>query len=211
MKKTLLQMAGIGLIGLGILVIPSTLLVLSILPEHYQSIARVQISAPLEMPDWVQTEAEVIQSKLVLGKVIERLNLDEVWAKKYKDAGKLSKDVAFLILKSTLEVRPTRGTRLLQIRVVNEQAGEAAQIANAIARVYAEIALAKAKQSARPGQRVETPVEIIDLAEPAPRPIAAKGTKITVAVLVSLFLVASGGVLILLAIWRPPIRPPMAG
>jgi hypothetical protein len=59
-----------------------------------------------------------IQSKAVLDKVIERLKLNEVWARKYKETGMLAQDVSFLILKSMLDLRPSRNTSLLEIRVM---------------------------------------------------------------------------------------------
>ena len=89
-------------------------------------------------PYWLQTEFEKIQSKNVLGKVIERLNLNETWAGKYgKD--KLSTEETYQLLKKKLDVRQSKGTSLVEIGVRSDKPSEAAQIANKIAEVYGEI------------------------------------------------------------------------
>jgi capsular polysaccharide biosynthesis protein len=216
MKKTLLLICGIGLILVAILIVPSTCLVLFILPERYQSAARIQIAAPPEIkgavavrgvPYWVQTEVEAVSSKAVLNRVIERLKLNEIWSRKYKETGVLSQDVSFLILFSSLQVRPVPNTCLIEIRVVSEKPSEAAQIANEVARVYAEAALARAKASARPDTPAVAPVQILDPAEPSFRPIGAKGPKIALALLASALLGTPGGIGVFLAVRRPSTVP----
>ncbi len=211
MKKALLMIGGIGLIVLALLAVPSTCLTIFILPERYQSTTRIQIPAPPEIkeplavrgvPYWVRTEAEVVQSKSVLYRVVERLKLNEIWARKYKETGLLSQDVCFVILKSSLEVRPVPDTSLLAIQVTSEHAGEAAQIANEVGKVYLETALAGAKEAAGPGAPAAAPARIIDPAEPALRPIGSKGAKMAVALLACALLGATGGVLVFLAVRR---------
>src|SRR5947199_3447838 len=80
-----------------LLVVITATLVTFILPESFSSTARIKIER--DAPDiegfagrmgmggydpyYIQTELEVIQSELVLGKVIRDLNLSEVWGKKY--------------------------------------------------------------------------------------------------------------------------------
>src|SRR5205814_4097793 len=80
-----------------LLVVITATLVTFILPESYSSTARIKIErdAPdiegfagrLGMggydPYFIQTEFEVIQSEVVLGKVIKDLNLNEEWGKKF--------------------------------------------------------------------------------------------------------------------------------
>src|SRR5262249_28212331 len=74
-------------------------LVTFILPESYSSIARIKIErdqsdiAELQGrngggsgvydPYFIQTEFEVIQSELILGKVIAKLDLNKVWGAKF--------------------------------------------------------------------------------------------------------------------------------
>ncbi len=212
MKKALLMIGGMGLILLALLLVPSTCLILFILPERYQSVARLRISAPREIkgpvavhgvPYWVQTEAELVPSQAVLYQVIERLKLNEAWAQKYKETGLLPREVCFLILRSDLQVRPVPNTCLLEIRVTSEKRSEAAQIANEIAKVYADTALARAKETATTDTPLPPPVQIIDPAEPALRPTGSKGPQIAAALLVSALLGAGGGALIFLAVRRP--------
>jgi polysaccharide biosynthesis transport protein len=141
-----------------LLVAITTTLVTFILPESYQSTVRIQVEKdtpdvraltegsgylPTFDPYWIQTEFEKIQSKTVLYQVIKNLKLNEVWARKYRDAGTLPIDVTFMILKSALDVRQSRNTSLIEIRVTSEKAVEAAQIANEIAKVYAKTRLDK--------------------------------------------------------------------
>ena len=136
-----------------LLVSLTTTLVTFILPEAFSSTVRIQVEkdspdvsgimgdrlyAPGYDPYWIQTEFEKIQSKVVLYKVIDRLNLNQVWARRYKDSGNLQPEVTFLILKSMLDVRQSRNTSLIEIRVVSETPAEAAKIANEIAKVYGE-------------------------------------------------------------------------
>src|SRR5208337_2645627 len=80
-----------------LLVVVITTLVTSILPESFSSTARIKIerdapdiSGMMERggitpydPYFLQTEFEVIQSEIILGKVIEDLNLNTEWGKKY--------------------------------------------------------------------------------------------------------------------------------
>ena len=123
--------------------------------DKYESTARIQVEK--DIPDvqallgerplsgmaggydpyWLQTETEKIQSKAVLGKVIERLNLNEAWAGKFGEQ-KLSPEVTYQLLKEKLDVHQSRGTSTIDIGVRGDKPGEAAQIANKIAEVYRE-------------------------------------------------------------------------
>src|ERR1700680_420909 len=80
-----------------LLVVITATLVTFILPESFSSTARIKIERdspditgitvgiPMNNydPYFIQTEFEVIQSEVVLGKVITDLNLNEEWGKKY--------------------------------------------------------------------------------------------------------------------------------
>jgi len=139
-----------------LLVTLTTTLVTFILPEAYASTVRIQVEkeapdvsvfsertyAPGYDPYWIQTEFEKIQSKKVLYEVIRRLDLNKAWARKYKsdkEGGALQTEVTFMILKSMLDVRQSRNTSLIEIRVISENAAEAARIANEIATVYRDM------------------------------------------------------------------------
>ena len=124
-----------------------------ILPESYKATARIKIEretwpvdhgapsqgssySPAYDPYFIQTEFEVLQSELILAPVIDRLKLDERWAKRYTGGTKLTPAQARLILRTHLEFRPVRNTSLIEITAWSERPGEAADIANAIAEEF---------------------------------------------------------------------------
>ena len=78
----------------------------------------------------------MIQSEAVLGKVIEALDLNKEWGKKYPPGERLKTSETIALLKGRIELRPVRSTSLVEIRVFSEKAEEAARIANAIAEAY---------------------------------------------------------------------------
>jgi capsular exopolysaccharide synthesis family protein len=134
-----------------LLVVVTATLVTFILPESFSSTARIKIEhdqsdiAPLAErgglvgydPYFIQTEFEVIQSERILGKVIQDLDLNREWGKKYNSGGEpLKTSDTVRMLKPQIELRTMRGTSLIEIRVYNENADQAAKIANAVADAY---------------------------------------------------------------------------
>jgi uncharacterized protein involved in exopolysaccharide biosynthesis len=115
-----------------------------ILPESYASTARIRVehdapSASAQFhsdPYFVQTEFEIIQSKLVLNPVIDRLKLNVAWGKKYFAGQTLKTSETMELLKMRLQLAPVRNTSLISITVFSDDRIEAAQIANAIAEAY---------------------------------------------------------------------------
>ena len=151
-------------------------------PTIYQASARFTMT---ENPngvfekDKLQKELEKLQSPLVLGQVITNLNLDQKWRTTTKANEKPAEDWAFQMLKQRLNVRPTRGTGLIEVQVRSEDALEAAQIANAIAEVYREVSMPEelkkkltAGQTLTPAEFERSQVQIVDPAEPPRRPIS---------------------------------------
>src|SRR5207247_295859 len=86
-------------------------------------------------PYWVQTEFETIQSKSILIPVITNLSLHKTWGQKMK-VDDLPLDLVYTMLKHQIDVRQSRNTSLIEIRVISEDKYEAASIANKIADVY---------------------------------------------------------------------------
>jgi capsular polysaccharide biosynthesis protein len=135
-----------------ILVVVSTILVTEILPESFSSTTRIKIEHDHSDipgmaesgamggydPYFIQTEFELIQSELILGKVIDNLDLNKEWGKKYANGERLKTSETLLLLKSRMDLRPIRNTSLIAITVFSEKADEAARIANAIADAYRE-------------------------------------------------------------------------
>ncbi|MHC1768367.1 MAG: GumC family protein [Verrucomicrobiia bacterium] len=137
-----------------LLVVLTTTAVTFILPESYKSTVRIEVGkdnpdiAPLLLgaqsqnsfdPYFIQTEFEKIKSKNVLNRVINELNLQEEWSKRFGAEGKLKTSEIYQLLVRQIDVRQSRNTSLIEISVFDENRQRAAEIANAIARVYGEV------------------------------------------------------------------------
>lgn len=133
-----------------LLVVITATLVTFILPESFSSTARIKIErdvtdiegmagsraqSPYD-PFFIQTEFEAIQSEVILGKVIELLDLNTVWGVKFQNGVKLRTQDTINILKSRMTLRPVRSTSLIEIQVYSDDKAEAAKIANAVADTY---------------------------------------------------------------------------
>jgi capsular polysaccharide biosynthesis protein len=88
--------------------------------------------------DLIRTEVEVLQSELILGKVIWELALNITWGKRYNADIPLKTGETLQILTSRLDVRPVPDTSIIEIRVYGDSSDEPAKIANAIASAYAD-------------------------------------------------------------------------
>src|SRR5215831_10759569 len=132
-----------------LLVVITATLVTFVLPESYSSTARIRVErdqsdiSPLLMgqqmsgfydPYFIQTEFEVIQSQVVLSRVIDALDLNKVWGKKYGQV--LKTDETIELLKRQMDLRPVRNTSIIEIRVYDENPDQAAKIANKVAEAY---------------------------------------------------------------------------
>jgi len=147
-----------------LLVAITTTLVTFILPESFSSTVRIKVEKDMGDvggfegkfaqagfdPYWVQTEFEKIQSKMILNQVITNLNLHHRWAEKMK-VDELPMDLTYGILKHMTDVRQSRNTALIEIRVISEDKNEAANIANEIAKVYKDTRLNSHLELARSG------------------------------------------------------------
>src|SRR5690348_11882876 len=104
-----------------LLVVITATLVTFILPESYSSATRIRIErdqsdiTPLLSgqqvsgfydPYFIQTEFEVIQSQVILSRVIDSLDLNKVWGKKYGQV--LKTDETMELLKRQMDLRPVR-------------------------------------------------------------------------------------------------------
>lgn len=141
-----------------LLVVATTTFITLIMPESYSSTARI-------MPGWTvndragQLEFESIPSEVLLGKVIDALDLNRAWGNKYAGGTLLKTSESLALLKSRLDLRPVRGTTLIEIRAFSDDASEAAKLANAVVDTYRE-----ARSSA-------FSIEIVDKAVPGLRPL----------------------------------------
>src|SRR5580765_4565319 len=121
-----------------LLVVITATVVTLMYPESFASSARITVEQ--EHPDitgisgsmvgssydpyFLQTEFEVIQSHAVLSKVIEALNLNEVWGKKYFGGQPLKDSDTEGIIKRNLDLRPVRNTKLIEIRAFSDSPEE---------------------------------------------------------------------------------------
>jgi capsular exopolysaccharide synthesis family protein len=139
-----------------LLVALTTTVVTLLLPEAFSSTAKISIEQdmpdvdsndrgvvvrPTPDPFFLQTEFERIQSKKVLYRVIEALDLKGQWGAKYskQPGAKISRDQAYGILKGSLDVRPFHNTTMVEIHAYSDNKDEAAAIANKVAEIYAEV------------------------------------------------------------------------
>jgi capsular exopolysaccharide synthesis family protein len=140
-----------------------------LLPESYASTARIRIepdtisdirgvgdAMPYAAydPYFIQTEFEVIQDRVVLGKVIESLNLNELWGKKYFGGEMLKTPETMEFLKKRMSLMPVRNTKLIGITVYSEDKNDAARLANAIAETYRDYRLHLRRQLSLNGIKV---------------------------------------------------------
>lgn len=148
-----------------LLVVITATLVTFILPESFSSTARIKIerdSADIEGftkpnyagaydPYFIQTEFEVIQSEMILSQVVEQLDLNTAWGKKYMGGEKLKTPETITMLKGRIDLRAVRNTSLIAIQVFSEDPIEAAKLANTIAEVYHDHRLAKGQKLMKGG------------------------------------------------------------
>jgi capsular exopolysaccharide synthesis family protein len=83
-------------------------------------------------------EMEIIKSRAVIDPVVEKLNLTQLWAKRYFDSSQpITPLQAYLIMAGRhLDVSFTRNSDLIEIRGISADREEAARLANAIAEEY---------------------------------------------------------------------------
>jgi uncharacterized protein involved in exopolysaccharide biosynthesis/Zn-dependent protease with chaperone function len=145
------EMYGLALVGIGLVLIITGICLL-MAPPAYQAIARVKIerdtsaqltsndgkgfSLSIYDPYFIQTEFEVLQSDVILSRVVSELNLNQQWGERYGNGGPLKMEEAVAVLRARLRLRPVRSTSLFEICVSSDKSNEAAEIANAIAATY---------------------------------------------------------------------------
>jgi len=103
-------------------------------------------------PYFLLTELEILQSESVLGRVLENLNLVDAFAAEFEiDSQALPKDKALDILKNRVSIQRQRNTSNINIIAVSPQPLQAAQIANEIAKVYAQQRIEQSVNQVRTG------------------------------------------------------------
>jgi len=135
-----------------------------ILPESYSATCRIEVNSDsgggdisaqgagqaafqgAYDPFFIQTTFEIIQSQVVLSNVVNELNLNVVWGKKYYGGETLKTTETMEVLKKRMNLQPVRNTKLIAITVYSDDKNECAQLANAIAEAYQEYRLDMRRQ-----------------------------------------------------------------
>ncbi len=97
-------------------------------------------------PYFLRTQFEILQSTPILYEVVNRLNLQNEWG---RGGDKLPREVAYKILKNSINVFQQRDTSLIVISVNRDNPDEAAEIANELSEVYRDSRLDIAMKDAR--------------------------------------------------------------
>jgi capsular exopolysaccharide synthesis family protein len=156
------------IIAVFLLVAITATVVTFILPESYSSTTRMQVDPDINDirgltdtqsylpydPYFIQTAFEIIQDQVVLGQVIENLNLNTEWGKKYAGGETLKTSETMELLKKRMTLDTVRNTKLIEITVYSEDKDEAARIANAIAEAYRNYRLNLRMQQSMGGIKV---------------------------------------------------------
>ncbi len=91
-----------------------------------------------EVQSVLQTEAGIIRSEFILKSVIEKLDLNTVWGKRYNDGQKLKTTESCEIANKGLHVAALPNSALIQIEFTREDAEEPVKFVNAVAQAYCD-------------------------------------------------------------------------
>lgn len=172
-----------------LLAFTASIIITFIMPESYAGTARIRVErVPINAtpggqpnsleaydPYFLQNEFEVIQSTAVLGRVVEKLNLDVEWGKKYFGGVRCAASDAVRILRQRIMIRPVRTTQLITITAYDWDPNEAARLANAITDAYRDYCRdlrekAEGEKSTLMNTKV-TSMEVVGPAEPELVPV----------------------------------------
>ena len=134
-----------------LLVVITATVVTLMYPESYAAKASIQVEQ--ERPDinvngvqgningdynayFLLTEFETIQSQPVLSRVSEKLDLKNVWGKKYNNGQPMTESDVEQMIKSRLDLQNVRNTKFITIKAYSDSAEEAAKLANQVAESY---------------------------------------------------------------------------
>ena len=136
MRNYRLRRCGNAFVGIGIVLLGSAIAI-TVWPKSYAAAARLSLTSEAP-PEWRRNAAalETLRSDAILFPVMTNLDLCKKWAGKLEESVGVAATVS--ILKSRLNVRLTRNSRLIEIEVTSRDPSEAAMIANETARVFQE-------------------------------------------------------------------------
>jgi len=129
------------------LVLGISIVTTSLAPKSYMSEARVEVKykpadgrqTHVEGRTYdatlAKTQSEIINSEVIMRKVINDLNLNEAWGKKY-GVGTFKTWETLKFLNGVTSIRPIPDTTLIEISVFDSNPDDAATIATGIAKAY---------------------------------------------------------------------------
>lgn len=152
-----------------------------LLPEAYAGQTAILINSPsagaasASDPDWVHTEIKILFSHDVLESVSKKLDLKDVWGKKYNNSTPMSDADVLGMLNARLEVfvpnlpgKLVHTAPLVQVRAYSDNPEEAALLANGVVESYRDLRAAESQPAAAP---IERRVTIMSAAVPNNRPV----------------------------------------
>jgi polysaccharide biosynthesis transport protein len=150
-----------------VMVVITGAVVTNLMDKRYKATTRIrvfedsqnmQIFNPSNMsgssynPYFLLTELEILRSELVLGRVLENLNLSKVWGEEFEvPGGVIPYQKAMEILKNRVQVQQQRNTNNIDIIAVSSDPVQAAQIANEVAKVYGQQRIEQSVDQVRTG------------------------------------------------------------
>lgn len=196
-------------------------LVTFLMPESYRASTRLALHPVQPQPaGWfdpyqLQSQLETVRSTAILEPVVKRLHLQSTWAQRFA-LSNLTLTATVQLLERQLEVRPLRNTMMFEIDTFSERPGEAAELANAIAREYSAFCSERIRAAQAAGQsalltQLVRP-ESLDPAVPPLRPSRPnKPLNIALGMLGGLVLGLFVGFAVgLLSVWRDRANNPAA-
>jgi uncharacterized protein involved in exopolysaccharide biosynthesis len=164
---------------------------------------------------FIQTACEILQSQTILNQVIDELNLNTAWGKKYFNGVTLKTSETIVMLRQRIQLAPVKNASLISITAYSDDKNEAAQIANAVAESYrdyriknrkAEMAKLYSKMGTdrvdliSPGTQV---VQITDPAEPGRAPVKPnKPLNIALGAIAGAFIASVLGAIMAFITWK---------
>ena len=148
-----------------VLVVLTTIGITALLPKWYLSSAKISVQKPESEvklfqaqgnsyydPYFIQDQFKIIQAEKILYPVIDQLGLNEVFGKELNDGVALPRSISYkYLLDKMLRVEAPRASSIIEINVYARDVRLAADIANAIAKVYAEDRITLATSDQREG------------------------------------------------------------
>lgn len=101
---------------------------------------KIETGTPIgtEVQTVLKTEADLVRSEIILSPVVEKLDLNNAWGKRYNAGQKLKTMESCEIAKKRLNLETLPNSALIQIEITGDDAEEAVKIANAVAEAYCD-------------------------------------------------------------------------